>query len=303
MKVVIAGGSGLIGSALTIDLLTDQHQVVIISRNQNQTKAQFPQAEVIGWDPINLGREISGSDAVINLAGASIAGSTPFGMRWTTKRKADILKSRLEAGKALTEAVQSAREGPEVFIQASAIGYYGNNGTEFADESTPAGNDFLAEVCQLWEASTAMIEELDTRRVIIRIGLVFSPTGGIFHLLKLPFQFYLGGQIGDGEQYLSWISINDVVAVIRHLLDNRDTQGVFNLTSPNPMNNRDFAQLLGKIMGKPAWFPIPDFLLKITLGESATLALDGRQVLPNRLLDAGYQFQYKQLDQLLPELI
>ncbi|MGB2963336.1 MAG: TIGR01777 family oxidoreductase [Anaerolineales bacterium] len=303
MKVIIAGGSGLIGSALSKSLLADGHQVLIISRKPGKTDQLPSGVKTIGWASEDLIRAISSADAVVNLAGASIAGSNPFRMRWTAKRKAEILESRLEAGAKLTKAIQAAGTKPEVLIQASAIGYYGNVDPELVDETSSAGDDFLAGVCQAWEGSTKDLETLGVRRVIIRIGLVFSQVGGLFQLLKLPFLFYLGGRIGSGNQYLSWIHIDDLVAAIRYLIANQFNQGVFNLTAPNPIQNRDFSQRLGKILTKPAWFPVPGFVLRLLLGEASTLALDGRQVYPTRLLDSGFGYRFDQLDFALRDLL
>jgi len=303
MKVLIAGGSGLIGSALSNSLLAAGHQVVIISRQPDKTGNLPSGIKTIGWASEDLIRAVSTADAVVNLAGASIAADNPFRMRWTTQRKTEILDSRLQAGAKLTKAIQAAGTIPEVLIQASAIGYYGNVGSELVDETSSAGDDFLAGVCQGWEGSTKVLEILGVRRVIIRIGLVFSPVGGLFQLLKLPFLFYLGGQIGTGNQYLSWIHIDDLVAAIRYLIDNRFNQGVFNLTAPKPVQNRDFAQRLGKILTKPAWFPVPGVVLRLLLGEVSTLALDGRQVYPTRLLDSGFGFRFDQLDFALKDLL
>ena len=303
MKVIIAGGTGLIGSALTESFIHAQHQVVIVSRFPESTQMRFPSARMIGWETETLIREISGSDAVINLAGASLSGTHLLDMRWTPKRKTSIMNSRVQAGAALAEAIQIADNKPEVFFQASAIGFYGNKGAGIVDESSPAGRDFLAEVCQVWEHSTSVIEEFGIRRLVGRIGLVFSRDGGLFNLLKLPFSLYLGGPIGDGTQFLSWISIQDVVSSIRFLIDNHQSQGAYNLVSPNPLTNLEFAQVVGSSMGRPVWLPIPEFALKIILGEASTLALDGRQVMPKRLLDAGYQFRDNQLDKLLPSIL
>ena len=303
MKIIIAGGSGLIGSALTHDFLAGGHEVVVISRSQKATEARFPEIRVINWGKNRLIDTISGSDAVINLTGANLAGSNPLSMRWTAKRKAEILNSRLKSGAALTEALRSASEKPEVFFQASAIGYYGNLGQGITEETSPAGEDFLAEVCQAWENSTAQIEEMGIRRLIGRIGLVFSQEGGLFKLLKLPFSLYLGGQLGNGQQFISWISIRDIVSSVRFLIENTQAQGVYNLTSPTPVTNRDFSHKLGRAMGRPAWLPVPEILLKLILGEASSLALDGRQVMPKRLLEAGYQFLDNELDSYLPDLL
>ncbi|MCJ7714930.1 MAG: TIGR01777 family oxidoreductase, partial [Anaerolineales bacterium] len=236
------------------------------------------------------------------LAGTNIAGSNPLQMRWTPNRKKQILTSRVIAGEKLTAAIQLAVVKPEVLIQASAVGYYGHTGSDPVDETNFPGADFLADVCQQWEDSTSPVESLGVRRVITRIGLVLSPEGGLLPLLSLPFRIYLGGKIGSGKQGMSWVHIHDVVNSIQFLVENLQAQGAYNLTAPNPVINQQFAQSLGKSLRKPAWFPVPEFILKFALGESATLALDGRQVFPKRLLEAGYQFEYSSLQPALDNI-
>lgn len=303
MHVMIAGGSGLIGKAVTRNLIENKHQVTIISRNPVQTRIGFTGGEVIGWDLEELVRYLATSDAVINLAGESIAGNNPLKMRWTPERKTHILNSRLKAGKRLTEAIQRSPEKPEVFLQSSAIGYYGNAGTYLIDETSPPGNDFLADICLAWEDSTKAVESWGVRRVILRTGLVFSKEGGLFPLLSLPYSLYLGGQLGSGQQYISWIHIEDVVKIIRFLIENPKNQGVYNLVSPNPLNNQEFSYLLGTELDKPVWLTVPAFALKLALGEAATLALDGQQVFPKRLLNTGYDFKYDQPAPALASLV
>ena len=300
MNIIITGGSGLIGTALTKSYLVEGHQVTIVSRFPD--KIIHPDLKVIGWEKEVLSAAIADSDAVINLAGSSIAGSNPLFMRWNPKRKESILESRIRAGRILTELIQGAPKKPEVLIQASAIGYYGNVGPELVKETSPAGNDFLAEVCQLWEASTKSVESMGVRRIVVRIGLVFSQKGGLLQLLKLPFTLYLGGQIGDGKQHFSWIHIDDLVSAIRFLIDNKKNRGIYNLTAPNPVQNYQFSEMLGKALHKPAYFTIPGFVLKLLLGEASTLALDGRAVYPTRLLDSGFVFEYNQLPSALIKL-
>lgn len=300
MKVVISGGTGLIGSALADSFRADGHEVSIISRDPSSVNREY---NPISWDEYSLIEGLSGSDAVINLAGASLAGDNPLKMRWTKARKDSIIASRKEAGMKLVQAIRKLEHKPKVFIQASAIGYYGNLGHNRVDEDSEPGSDYLAEVCQKWEASTAEIEEYGVRRLVVRIGLVLSKSGGLFKLLSLPFQLFVGGRIGTGEQYLSWIHIQDVVNSIRYLIDNPQLQGNFNLSSPTPETNQVFSRMLGKKLRRPVWFPIPSPILKITLGEAATLALDGRPVFPARLTGAGYQFQYHDLDQCLIDLL
>jgi uncharacterized protein (TIGR01777 family) len=303
MKVIIAGGSGLIGQALSRKLIKNNHQVVIISRRPDQLDHLAAEIQTCSWDKEEIIPQISQADAVVNLAGASIAGQIPFGMRWTAERKQQILESRVNAGKALSAAINAAKRKPSVFIQASGIGAYGPRGDEFVDETTPYGDDFLAEVSRAWEASTKQTESLGVRRVVIRTGLVLSQRGGLFPLLKFPFQLFVGGRIGSGEQYLSWIHIDDEVNAIQYLIENPSAQGVFNLCAPIPVSNHEFAQQLGRVMNRPAFVPVPAFLLRLLLGEAATLALDGQRAFPRRLQEVGYQFRFERIEGALAALL
>ena len=303
MRVLITGGSGLIGRALTENLVLDNHEVVIVSRTP-ETIMNLPSGvKAIGWDKKTLVKHMEDADAVVNLAGASIAGESPLKMRWTPKRRHRILQSRVDAGKILSEAIKTVNKKPEVLIQSSAVGYYGPLSDELVDENFPSGNDFLANVSQAWEDSTKSVESLGVRRVITRTGLVFSPQGGIFPLFKLPFSLFIGGRVGHGRQYLSWIHITDLVNAYRFLIDNEGSQGIYNMCSPDPVSNADFANTLGKAMRRPTLFPVPAFALKLALGEASTLALDGQRVMPKRLLEAGYTFEYKTLVPALSSLL
>ena len=246
--------------------------------------------------------EIKSTDVVVNLAGASLAGKNPLSMRWTKNRKTEIISSRIQAGSILSNALEQATHKPEVLIQASAIGFYGNHGENQVTENSPPGNDFLASVCQPWEKSTSNVEELGIRRVIPRIGLVLSSEGGLLPLLSLPFKMYIGGKIGTGRQIMSWIHITDLVKSLEYFIENPQTQGVYNITAPEAVTNQEFASQVSSTLNRPTWFSIPSFLLKLTLGEAATLALDGREVLPKRLLEAGFQFQFNQLSTALDDL-
>lgn len=300
MKIIIAGGTGLIGSALAESLLSDGHEVGIISRSPSRIQHKyFP----VSWDDSSLHKGLAGADAVINLAGASLAGDNPLKMRWTTPRKQAIISSRQTAGLKLTDAIRSLDQKPEVFVQASAIGYYGNQGFDPADEFSGAGSDFLADVCREWETSSADLDQLGLRRLVLRIGLVLSHSGGLLPLLALPFRFFIGGKIGSGSQYLSWIHIQDIVDSIKFLIADHKLQGIYNLSAPNPETNHRFSQLLGKTLSRPSWLPVPSPVLKIALGEASTLALDGRPVHPTRLLEAGYQFSYTELEKCLRDLL
>jgi uncharacterized protein (TIGR01777 family) len=262
-----------------------------------------PDFQAVAWDGASLVEALRASDAVINLAGASLAGSNPLQMRWTAQRKQAIISSREDAGKKLVDAISKLDRKPEVLLQASAIGYYGNLGLDPADENSGPGNDFLTEVCLDWEAATAVVEEMGVRRVVLRIGLVLSPRGGLLPWLSLPFRLLVGGKIGSGKQYLSWIHMDDIVKSIQYLMIDPKHQGVYNLTSPTPATNLDFSHLLGKTLQRPVWFPFPALALKLALGEAATLALDGRPVYPSRLLQSGYQYIHPDLEQALQDLL
>jgi uncharacterized protein (TIGR01777 family) len=303
MRVMIAGGSGLIGRALTKSLVADDHEVEIVSRNPDAVNNLPSIVKTYDWNKRTLAEQLEETDAVVNLAGASIAGESLLKIRWTTKRKKQILESRVTAGKILARAIESAGKKPEVLIQSSAVGFYGPLADKHVDENFPNGNDFLAQVCREWEESTRIVESLGARRVVIRTGLVFSHRGGIFQLLKLPFSLYLGGHIGNGQQYLSWIHMDDVVNGIRFLMHNEAAQGIYNLSSPNPLKNKDFARILGKAMKRPSRLPVPSFAAKLAIGEAATLALDGQRVIPKRLLEAGYNFIHETFTDALPSLL
>lgn len=300
MKILVAGGTGLIGSALAESLQKDGHQVSILSRNPGRVRDRF---QSVSWEKEDLASAMAETQALVNLAGESIAGNNLLQMRWTEKRKYNIISSRIAAGRKLAAGIEEADSKPAVFIQASAIGYYGSTGSRPADETTPAGDDFLARVCLDWEASTQEVEELGVRRVIIRTGLVLSQKGGLFPLLALPFRLLVGGRIGSGEQFMSWIHIADIVSAIKYFLLRPDSQGVYNLTAPKPVPNKTFAHALGRAIHRPAWFPVPSQALQLLLGEAATLALDGRQVIPARLLESDFQFQFQELPAALDDLL
>jgi uncharacterized protein (TIGR01777 family) len=303
MRIIISGGSGFIGRALTEDLVKDSHEVEIISRRPDAHKHLPGGVTAFSWGEGALIEHLAGADAIVHLAGASLAGENPLRMRWTAKRKKQILESRLRSGEMISEAIKSVGEKPKVLIQSSAVGYYGPLGDEIVDETFPNGDDFLAGVCRAWEASTQLVEAIGVRRVVIRTGLVLSPEGGIFPLFKLPFSMFIGGRIGSGEQYLSWIHLDDIVKGIRFLIDHQQMRGVYNMTSPGPLQNAEFVRRLGKAMRRPAFVPVPAFVLKLALGETSTLALDGQRVVPKRLVEAGYNFKYETFEDALPSLL
>jgi uncharacterized protein (TIGR01777 family) len=306
MKVVITGGSGMIGRALTAALVDNGHEVVILSRNPKKVLGLPKGATVVGWDGKTAkgwGDIVNESDAIVNLAGTSIGGEPPLNMRWTKKRKALIRSSRINANKAVVEAITKAEKKPNVLLQAAAIGYYGFHDDEELDESSPPASDFMGTLVQEWEGGTRAVEDQGVRHVVMRNGLVLSDKGGVMPLFKLQFNLFVGGWMGSGKQYYSWVHVDDVVAAIKFLLANETTRGAYNLTSPQPEINKEFSKTLGQVMRRPAWFPMPEFALRLVLGEVADLTMKGQRVLPKRLLEAGYVFKFPTLKEAFKDLV
>ena len=260
MRIIITGGSGLIGKKLARDLLDHGYEVVILSRSPENVQDIPTGAQVVGWDAktaAGWGQLADGAFGIVNLAGYSLSGKGLFPTRWTDVHKHLIVQSRLDAGKAVLEAIRAAQDKPKVLVQASAIGYYGPRGDEDLDEHSQPAATFLADVCKQWEAVTEPVEGVGVRWVVIRTGVVLSTTGGAFSQLMLPFKLFSGGPMGDGQQYISWIHMDDEIEAIRFLLENETAQGIFNLTAPHPIRNRDFARTLGRVMHRPSFVPVP----------------------------------------------
>lgn len=305
MQIIISGGSGMIGRALTDALTRNNHEVIILSRSP-QDVSRLPQgARAVRWNGSTAGawqKELEGSDAVVNLAGASIAGNGLLPQRWSADRKKIILESRRTSGRMLSETILRLKQPPAFFLQASAVGYYGTRGDEFIYESHEPGEGFLADVCRKWEDSTRDLD-LRLRRVVTRIGLVLNHDSGMLPLLKLPFRFYLGGPLGSGDQFMSWIHIEDLIRSMVFLMENHHADGVYNLTAPHPVTNHSFSKTLARLMHRPAAVPVPAFALRMLLGEAADLALEGQRVLPRRLLNNGFNFSFDNIEQALSDLL
>lgn len=306
MKVIIAGGTGLIGRELAHNLSQEGHEVIVLSRNPEQGMGLLKAVRVAGWDAKTAdgwGHLADGADAIINLPGQSIAGKALLPTRWTEKRKHQIVQSRIDAARAIGEAVRAATHKPRVVIQASAVGYYGPCGDEIITESHPAGQDFLANVCAQWEQSSTPLEAMGVRSAIIRIGLVLSTEDGVLAKLMLPFHLFAGGPLGSGRQWYPWVHMADVIGVIRFLIATESAHGIYNLTTPNPLTNREFGKLLGKVMHRPLWLPVPAFAFKLAFGELATLILDGQRAVPQNLSALGYSFQFDDAEAALRDLL
>lgn len=305
MRVIISGGTGLIGKAIANSLAHDHHEVIVLSRNRNKTSGLAGGVQVVEWDARTAqgwGALADGAGAIINLAGESIAGEGFPPSRWTPERKRRIRDSRVNAGKAITEAIKAAASKPAVLIQASAVGYYGTHGDQFITEDDPPGSDFLAEVGKVWEASTAEVEALGVRRVIIRTGIVLSTKGGVLPLMALPFRLFAGGPIGSGRQQIPWIHIDDQISAMRFLMENAAARGAYNLSAPNPLSNAEFGKAIGRALGRPSFFPTPGIAFRLAFGELAMLLLEGQRAVPKRLQEAGYVFQYADADAALKDL-
>jgi uncharacterized protein (TIGR01777 family) len=302
-KVIVTGATGFIGKALCFRLEREGYKVVALSRNPERGQRLFSsQATVARWNGANASdwREYAeGAHAIINLAGENIGSG-----RWTSQRKQAILQSRLDAGKAVVEAVESASVKPRVVVQASAVGFYGSRGSDIIDEFSSPGEGFLAEVAKEWEQSTHDAESFGVRRVVIRSGVVLGAEGGALLQLLKPFRFFAGGPLGSGQQWFSWIHIEDEVNAILFLLKKEDLKGVFNLSAPHPFLQKDFVRILGKIMRRPSWFPTPGFGLRMILGEMAEeMLLVSQRVTPKRLLEAGYRFLYPEAEHALKDIL
>ncbi len=313
MKIVIAGGSGFLGRPLTAACARDGHDIVVLTRGSNSSlqvgstsspqtdRAGAPMARTrtVAWNPNGqLGpwaAEIDGADAVVNLAGESIAGR-----RWTPAQKARILESRVQATRSLAAAIRASAAPPPVFISGSAVGYYGPLGDEAATEETPAGRDFLAGVCEQWEAEARSAASDRTRVACIRTGIVLETDGGALPQMLPPFRFGAGGPVGSGRQYWSWIHRDDWIALVRWAMATPAAAGALNATAPHPVTNAVFARALGRAMHRTAFMPAPAFALRLLLGEMAdALLLSGQNAVPAKATRGGFQFRYEHVDEAL----
>jgi len=297
LTYVIAGGRGLIGAALSRRWLDAGHRVVVLTRRGDTVLP--PGAEAVVWGGTHDGpwrTHLDAARAVVNLCGEGIGNG-----RWTTARKRHLLESRVAPTAALVDAVRRAASRP-VFVQASGVGYYGTGDEPTFTETSGAGGDFLADLSQRWEAAAAPVAS-DTRLLIARIGVVLSTDGGAFPKLVQPFRFGLGGPIGSGSQWLSWIHIADLAAAIDFLTQRDDLSGPVNCVAPQPIRNRDAARILGQLLRRPAFLAMPRFALELALGEMATLMCDGQRAEPARLTESGFTFQYPTFDRAAADLL
>lgn len=295
MNVLIAGGSGFLGTALRNSLIEEGYQVYVLSRRASGDthQIQWDGETNTGWGDI-----INDMQIVVNLTG--------YGLEhwpWTQRRKQMFLDSRVLPGRALVAAIQGAKHRPQVFLQASGINRYGLRGTAVADESTPPGGDFLARLTVPWEDATQPVERLGVRRVIVRSAVVLSSRGGMFPLMVLPTRLFFGGRFGDGQQAVPWIHLADHIRALRFLLENENAQGPFNLIAPQLTSGDEFMRAVARVLRRPYWFHVPRSLLKFSLGEMSVLLTEGRYARPGRLIELGFQFQFEQLERALEDLL
>ncbi len=298
MHYLISGGTGFIGAALVKSLLADGHKITVITRSPEKAILQFGGAVfTIGLEKVS--QIVEGIDGVINLAGAPIVDK-----RWTDERKQLLRDSRIDFTRTLIEQLQQASARPEFFISGSAIGYYGSHqGGVPLHEKSPVERGFTHSLCRDWEeVALAAEKQLDSRVCLIRTGVVLGEGGALTKMIP-PFKFGMGGPIGDGQQWMSWVHLADEVAIIRFLMEHKTLFGVFNATSPNAVDNEMFSQVLGAVLSKPARIRMPGFMMKILLGEASELLLEGQRVYPARLLDAGFEFTYPDLERALRSVI
>ncbi len=293
-KIIIAGGSGFIGTKLAAVAAQRNYEPAVISRDIGRA-GSFPY-RIIGWERESLEKELSGAFAVVNLAGVPIDG------RWTAGYKEKILKSRTESTSKLVSAINSAANPPEVMFNISAVGYYGIAGDGDVDEAHGPGNDFLSSVCSAWEAEAVNVRR-ETRLVIGRTGIVLDSGGGALKKLLTTFRSYVGGSVGSGKQWMSWIHSDDLTSMILWVLENPVVSGPINCTAPNPVRMEEFARTLGRVMNKPSFFRVPAFAVKALMGEAATIVLDGSRVIPAAALQLGYNFRYEHLEEALRDLL
>ena len=297
MHYLISGGTGFIGTALVKSLLADGHKVTVITRSPEQALLRFGGAVFT----VGLGKvsQIEGVDGVINLAGAPIVDK-----RWSQKRKELLRNSRIDFTCTLIEQLTQASARPEFFISGSAIGYYGSHeGGAPLHEQSPAVSGFTHSLCRDWEEEALGAEkQLGCRVCLVRTGVVLGEGGALAKMLP-PFKFGLGGPMGDGQQWMSWVHLSDEVAIIRFLMEHKTLFGAFNATSPNAVINENFSQILGAVLSKPAKVRMPGFVMKLLLGEASELLLEGQRVYPARLLDAGFEFTYPDLDRALTSVL
>jgi hypothetical protein len=304
MKVLLFGGTGFVGRNLIRELTAHGYQIIVVTRNaQKMLKLLGKNVHVVEWDNIAplgpvltaLGdaEAIKEIDVIVNLAGESIGSH-----RWTSAVKVEILESRVRTTHAVVSAINEGIIKPQVLVNASAVGYYGPCQDEEITETERAGQDFLAQVCQEWENEAYQVDNGLTRVVTLRLGIVIGPEGAL-NRMALPFEFYLGGPMGTGKQWLPWIHVQDLARLIRFVIEHRELVGPVNAVAPQTVRMKEFSKTLGEVLTRPSWLPVPEFLLRIVLGQMAEMLIYGQRAIPRKILDAGFEYEYPHLKSAL----
>ncbi|WP_138501353.1 TIGR01777 family oxidoreductase [Nostoc sp. PA-18-2419] len=304
MKVAVTGATGFVGNLLVQRLHQEGHRILVLTRNTAFAEKvfpfqAFPNLEIVAYTTQSGSWQnaIALCDGVVNLAGEPISEG-----RWTPERKQEILNSRKLGTQKIVQAIVNANPKPTVLVNASAIGYYGTSQTATFDETSLSGNDFLAQVCQAWEAEATKVKDAGVRLVILRFGIILGSGGALAKMIP-PFQLFAGGPIGNGRQWFSWIHVDDLVNLIVEALTKPEIEGVYNATAPNPVRMADLSQTLGQVMHRPSWLPVPGFAIEALLGDGAIVVLEGQKVLPKRTLETGFEYRYSNLQSALTEIL
>jgi uncharacterized protein (TIGR01777 family) len=302
MRILVAGGTGFIGAALIQELSHSGHTVVALVRNMAASEGMFPPGtERALWDGRSQGAwrdHVATVDAVFNFSGASIGGG-----RWNQRRKKLIVESRVAPTRTLVDAMRASAHRPRVFINASAVGYYGVAGDDIVTEDSSPANDFLARTCQLWEAEALAASPLGVRVVLPRLGVVLAKGGGVLERLVVPFKLFVGGPLGTGRQWYPWVHRDDLLSALSYLLHHEGFEGGVNVVSPETVTMSTFARELGAALGRPSGITVPSFVLRAAFGEMAGIILEGRRIIPARLLAAGFAFKYPTLRAALTAIV
>lgn len=299
MHVLVAGATGFLGRPLCGELLRRGHSVTALTRDPSRSSKSLPdRIELVGWDGPEMAAAVASSDALINLAGEPIAGK-----RWSPEYKAILRSSRIETTRKIVGSIPISGKNGQILVNASAVGYYGDQGNREVTEDTPAGKGFLPDLCVAWEAEALRAEQFGVRVVLPRIGIVLAEEGGALEKLITPFKMGVGGALGSGDQWLPWIHRADVIRMVIWLMESSAASGPFNVTSPEPVTMRGFAKALGKALKRPAILPVPGFALRLLVGEMVESLLTGQKALPRKAEKLGFKWTYPTLESALRNLV
>jgi len=299
MRIAVTGGTGFVGTHLTRQLVHDGHEIFILTRSPEK-HYNTDHIKYVGWlkEGMKPEKEIQSLDAIVNLAGENLNSG-----RWTEDKKKRILNSRIEATDAVLDLIEKLEQKPEVLVNASAVGFYGTSKTEtFTENTTTPGDDFLAEVVNEWERRAHKAQQFKVRPVYLRFGVILGEEGAL-PKMAIPYKLMAGGPVGDGEQWMSWIHIQDIIGLILFSINNSEIIGPLNATAPKPKRNKEIGKTIAKVLNKPHWLPAPSPALKLMLGEMSMLLLQGQYVFPQKAMDYGYEFQYPQLELALRDIL